>query len=240
MLVKTEGVILHIIKYSEGSIIATVYTGDYGRQAYIINNPRRKVYGKRPALQPMFLVELVAYHKDSRDVQRIKEIKNYPVYQNIPFDISKSTQSLFLSEILYKTLREQESSPELFSFIKNSFLFFDLAEGPAVNFHLYFLFHLTEYLGFLPGMNKAGLNGWFDMRQGLIVPYEPVHPFFISKEATKVLYILSTLKLKELKELKILRSMRGYLTEKLVEYYRLHMENLGEIKSLKVLHEVFA
>jgi DNA repair protein RecO (recombination protein O) len=33
--------------------------------------------------------------------------------------------------------------------------------------------------------------------------------------------------------------MRIYLTSKLTEYYQLHFEHLGEIKSLKVLHEIF-
>lgn len=239
MLITTEGIILHIIRYGESSIIANLYTKDFGRMAYILNSPRNRKTTKRYGFQPMFLVTLVAYHKDSRDIQRVKEIRNYPVYQNIPFDIFKSTQALFISEILLKTLREQESAPELFSFIKNSFLFFDLGESPAANFHIYFLFRLTEYLGFLPDLRISGQKGWFDMRQGMVVPHEPLHPF-VNQEGTEILSVLSNLKINELNELKISRNMRIYLTNKLVEYFRLHFENMGEVKSLKVLHEVFS
>jgi DNA repair protein RecO (recombination protein O) len=241
MLVATEGIVLHSIKYGENSIIATIYTREYGRQAYMMNISRsKKSKNKTGILQPLFLVDMVAYQKDIREVQRIKEVKNQPVYQNIPFDVAKSAQALFLAEMLLKTLREQESYPEMFEFIRNSLVFFDLAEGSAANFHLWFLFRLTEFLGFLPGMEKIGFEGWLDMRKGAVVPFEPSHPFFANREATQVLIKLSSLKLQELAQLKISRNIRGYLTSKLVEYYQLHFEHLGEIKSLKVLHEVFS
>ena len=169
MLSATEGIVLNSIKYGENSLIATIYTKDAGRQSFIINAIRnkKKVY-RQGILQPLFLVELIAYYKDSRDIQRIKEIKNCPVYQNIPFDVSRSAQALFIAEILNKTLREQESSPLLFDFIKNSLLFFDLTEKSTANFHLYFLFHLTEYLGFMPNINKTKDEGWFDMQKGSV------------------------------------------------------------------------
>jgi DNA repair protein RecO (recombination protein O) len=240
MLVASQGIILHFVKYGESSVIVNIYTKEFGRQAYMLNISRgKKSKNKAGFLQPLFLVDLVAYQKDTREVQRIKEIKNQPVYQNIPFDVTKSTQVIFLAEILSKTLREQESAPEMFDFIQNSLLFFDLAEEGVANFHLWFLFRLTEYLGFLPGTKKTGFEGWFDMRKGAVVPHEPPHPLFIHKEATEKLIGLSSLKLHELGQLKISREIRIYLTSKLTEYYQLHFEHLGEIKSLKVLHEIF-
>lgn len=240
MLVATKGIILHSVKYGENSVIINIYTKEFGRQAYILNISRgKKSKNKTGFLQSLFLVDLVAYQKDTREVQRIKEIKNQPVFQNIPFDVTKSTQAVFLAEMLSKTLREQESAPEMFDFIQNSLLFFDLAENGVANFHLWFLFRLTEYLGFLPGTQKTGFEGWFDMRKGAVVPFEPPHPFFFHKEATEKLISLSSLKLHELGQLKISREMRIYLTSKLTEYYQLHFDHLGEIKSLKVLHEIF-
>lgn len=239
MLASTQGIILHHIRYGESSVIVNIYTKDFGRKAFIMNVSRgERSKSKAGILQPLFLVELVFYQKDTREVQRIKEIRNHPVYQNIPYDVAKSSQALFLAEILGKTLREEESSPELFAFIQNSLLFFDLADN-LVNFHLWFLFHLTEYLGFLPATQKAGAHGIFDMRKGMVAPEEPPHPFFLNHEATDVLCSLAGLKLKDLKKVRISRALRAALTAGLVEYYQLHFEHLGEIKSLKVLNEVF-
>src|SRR5690606_41765523 len=108
------------------------------------------------------------------------------------------------------------------------------------NFHLWFLFRLTSYIGILPDTSRAGFENWFDMKKGAVVPYEPSHPLSINKEATEVLIKLSNLKINELRQLKINASIRNYLTEKIVEYYQLHFEHLGTIKSLRVLHEVFS
>ena len=113
MLAATEGIVLHYIKYGESSVIATIYTKDFGRQTYIINAARsKKSQNKAGILQPLFLVDLVTYQKQTREMQRIKEIKNTPVYQNIPFQVAKSSQAIFLAEMLYKTLMAQESSPK--------------------------------------------------------------------------------------------------------------------------------
>lgn len=240
MLVTTEGIVLHFIKYGESSVITTIYTRDFGRQSYLINAARgKKSKNKASLLQALFLVDLVAYQKQTRELHRVKEVKSNQPYQNIAFDIGKSTQVIFLAEVLYRTINEQESFPELFDFIKNALLYFDLMDEGSANFHLFFLFRLTEYLGFLPNTTKIGFEGWFDMKKGAVVPYQPSHPFTANKEVTAYLISLSSLKIHELGKFKISRTMRDSLLTVLLDYYQLHFENLGEIKSMSVLREVF-
>ena len=240
MLATTQGIVLHFIKYRESSVITTIYTRDFGRQSYLINAARSKKSKNRASLlQPLFLVDLVAYQKQSRELHRVKELKSNQPYQNIAFAIAKSTQAILLAEILYKTLNEQESFPEMFDFIKSTLLYFDLMDEGALNFYLFFLFRLTEYLGFLPTTNKIGFEAWFDMKKGAVVPFQPSHPHFANKEVTEHLISLSTLKINELPEFKISRTMRDSLLTVLIDYYQLHFENLGEIKSLNILREVF-
>lgn len=240
MLATTEGIVLHTIKYGESSLISTIYTKDFGRQSYIINAARsKKSKTKAGILQPLFLLDLVTYQKQTREVQRVKEIKNNPAYQNIPFDVIKTSQAIFIAEILYKTLHEEESSPALFEFLKNTFLYFDLMDQNSANFHLFFIFRLTAYLGFMPNTKSIAFEGWFDLKKGEVVPFEPPHPFFVNKEATKYIIQLGKLNLQESANWKIPGKMRNYLLEKLVEYYEFHFQNLGEVKSLKVLKEVF-
>ncbi len=240
MLATTEGIVLHFIKYGESSLIATIFTRDFGRQSFILNAARSKnSKNKAGILQPLFLVDLVAYEKQTRDVQRIKEIKTCQTYQNIPFDIIKSTQAIFLAEILYKTINEQESYPEMFAFIQNALLYFDLMEKGTSNFHLWFLFRLTEYLGFMPDTSHVGFEAWFDLRKGAVVPFEPSHPMFMNKEATQYFLKLAVLKIYELANFRISGKIRDYLLSQLIEYYQLHFDTLGEVKSLKVLRELF-
>lgn len=240
MLVTTEGIVLHFIKYGESSVIATIYTRDYGRQSYLVNAARtKKSQNKSSLLQPLFLVDMVAYQKQSRELHRIKELRCNHVYQNIPFEIIKSSLVIFLAEVLYKSINEQESYPEMYDFIKNSLLFFDLMESGSSNFHLWFLFRLTEYLGFLPDTSRVGFEGWFDFKKGEVVHFQPTHPFYANKDVTQRLMELSTLKIQEISEFVISRQLRDSLITVLIDYYQLHFDNLGEIKSLNVLREVF-
>ncbi len=179
MLATTEGIILHTIKYGESSVIATVYTRDFGRQSYLVNAARGKhAKNKAGILQPLFIVDIVAYHKQSRELNRVKEIKSNHNYQNLSFDITKSTLAIFLAEMLYRSIHEQESYPEMYDFIKHSLLYFDLMETGAANFHVYFLYRLTEYLGFLPELKRVGFQNWFDMKKGRSGSYSTLASFF--------------------------------------------------------------
>lgn len=240
MLAATEGIVLHSLKYGEKSIIVSVYTKAFGRQSFIINSARsKKSKNKSSIFQPLFLVDLVTYQKQSREIQRIKEVRNNPAYQDIPFNISKSTQVIFLAEILNKTLHEEASSAEMFTFLKNALLYFDLTDGRSANFHLFVLLKLSGYLGFQPTIENQSFEGWFDLKNGAVVPFEPSHPLFIHKEATVYFCELATLKIADLSNWKIPARLRDYLLDKLIEYYQFHFQSLGEIKSLKVLKEVF-
>lgn len=240
MLVTTEGIVLHFIKYGESSVIVTIFTREFGRQSYLVNAARsKKSQNKASLLQPLYLVDFVAYQKQTRELHRIKELRSNHVYQNLPFEITKSSIAIFLAEVLYKSIKEQESYPEMYDFIKNSLLYFDLMETGASNFHLWFLFRLTEYLGFLPDTNKVGFEGWFDIKKGTIVHFQPSHPFYANKEVTEKLMKLSAIKIHEIDEFEISRAMRDTLISVLIDYYQLHFDNLGEIKSLNVLREVF-
>ena len=241
MLAATEGIVLHTINYSESSVIATIYTHDFGRQSYLINSARgAKSKNKAGILQPLFLIELVAYQKHSRELNRVKELRIGQVYQSIPFEIGKSSVAIFLAELLYKVIHEQESYPEMFDFIKNSLMYFDLMDAGAGNFHLWFLFRLTEYLGFLPHTEKAGFEKWFDLKTGMVTNFQPSHPFYANKEITECLIAISNVKIHDIGALHISRKTRDTLNSVLIDYYRLHFDDLGEVKSLNVLREVFS
>ena len=240
MLISTEGIVLHFIKYGESSVIVTIFTRDFGRQSYLVNSAHsKKSQNKASLLQPLYLVDIVAYQKQSRELHRIKELRSNHVYQNLPFEITKSSIAIFLAEVLYKSINEQESYPEMYDFIKSSLLYFDLMETGSANFHLWFLFRLTEYLGFLPDTSRVGFEGWLDIKKGAVVHFQPSHPFYANKEATEYLMKLAALKIHETGSFEIPRRMRDALISVLIDYYQLHFDDLGEIKSLNVLREVF-
>lgn len=240
MLYKTKGIVLKYIKYSETSIIVTIYTENFGRQAYIINGVRgKKSKIKANFFQPLFLLDMEVYHKPKRDLQRVKEIQNAFIFTTLPYDIKKSTLAIFIAEILYKTIQEQEPNQELFNYLFNSIQLLDLKAEGLSNFHIYFLIHLTKYLGFFPNNNYSETNSYFDLKAGCFVQIKPMHLSYLEKEESKWLSKMLFFSEDQHKDLKINYKTRNHLIEKILEYYLLHNEGVANIKSLDVFKEVF-
>jgi DNA repair protein RecO (recombination protein O) len=240
MLFKTRGIVLHHIKYSETSVIVTIYTELFGRKSYLINGVRsKKAKIKANILQPLFLLDMEVYNKPKRDLQRVKEVQNDFIFNSLPYDIRKSTVALFIAEILYKTIQEQEPNSDLFSYLYNSIQVFDLKEEGAANFHLYFLIHLTKYLGFFPENNYSETYPYFDLKAGRFVQLKPLHLFFLDKEDSAILSGLIVFSENQHDQLKITPGSRINILEKILDYYSLHNEGVSNVKSLSVLKDVF-
>ena len=239
MIEKTRGVFLHAVKYSETSLITSIYTEAYGRQSFIINGVRSKNSTVKAAIfQPLYLLDLEIYYKSNREIHRIKNAQIAFPYTTIPFDIRKSTQVLFLSEVLYKCLREEEPNIELFDFIYHSLTLLDLTEAGISNFHLWFLFKLTRFLGFSPSRENAEISNFFDLQSARFVSHEPLHDQFTDKQLTVLFTRLFNIDSSSIENLDYTQHERRWVLEKLLEFYHIHLGNLGEFKSLEVLKEV--
>ncbi|MCB2197666.1 MAG: DNA repair protein RecO [Bacteroidetes bacterium] len=240
MLHKTRGIVLNHIKYSETSIIVTIYTEMFGRQAYIINGVRgKKSKIKANLFQPLFLLDMEVYHKPKRDLQRAKEIQNASIFYTIPYDLKKSTIAIFIAEILYKTIQEHEPNADLFNYLFNSIQLLDFKEKGIANFHIYFLLHLTKYLGFFPDNNYSEKYSYFDLKAGNFVQIKPMHFSFLDKEPSAFLNQMLTFSDNQHENLHIHYKERIQILEKVLEYYALHNEGLSSVKSLEILKEVF-
>lgn len=187
----------------------------------------------------MFAVEMDIYRKPQNQIHRVKELRLLSTYHSLPFQVSKTTQALFLAEILYKTLREEESYPQLFSFIENMMAYFDLMPQGFGSFHLYFLARLTEYLGFFPNFGISVNEGYFDLSNGCILTTEPGHPHYADKTISAYLARLFNLPLNELEHFRPDGKTKSTLLDKLLTYYQIHFGSMGKINSLAVLKEIF-
>jgi DNA repair protein RecO (recombination protein O) len=237
MLHKTRGIVFHTTKYGESSLVVQIYTELFGIQSYIINSVRKK-HPKYHAnlFQPLTPVDLVVYHKERPGLQRISDIKANPLLINITTDVFKTSIVFFLNEILYKSIREEEANPQLFDFILQSIEWLDHSHN-APNFHLVFLASLCRYLGFAPDRNYSEQNQIFNLRDGNFQATFPNHPNFITPPLSEKLF--SILNANYTSDLNINNAERKLLIDFLLEYYTLHIENFGEVKTKKVLEEIW-
>jgi DNA repair protein RecO (recombination protein O) len=239
MLIKTRGIVLSYLKYRETSIIARVYTERLGVQSYVVNGVRKaKPPGRIALFQPFTLLELVAYvARGSGGLTRLSEFRCAEPFRSLPYEVQKSSVALFLSEVVSRAVREEEQNEPLFQFLHDSILAFDQQTAGTENFALVFLLRLATYLGF--GVSSGGEL----TDQVIMAGHAPT-----SSGATGP----ATLRLREFEHYfdELLRDaasstipngrVRHELLNVLIRYYQLHVEQMGEIRSLDILSQVLA
>lgn len=237
MLHKIQAIVLKVTNYRDSSVIAQLFTDKFGLQSYIIHGakkPKSKI--RVNMLQPLQLLNLVANHSPRGGLQRISDLQLALPFSSIPYDIAKTSVVMFLNEILYKILRQQTGDEPIFQFVFNAISWLDSVEKMPANFHLYFLVRLSRYLGFYPRFNRVQ-HTYFDLRDGVFIK-EPLHADVLHPPHSDWLLSLMNQSLEELHLLKIPSSERNFLLQKILTYYQLHMDYLGEIRSHKILEEV--
>lgn len=239
MLHKTRGIVFKTTNYSESSIIVQIFTEKFGLQSYMVNGakkPKAKINSNM--LQPIHLLDMVVYHKNTGNVQRIKELKNSPLLQSIPYDVIKSSVALFLNEVLYKSVKQQSADENLFGFIFSAIEWLDHQNEGVANFHLLFLIQLTRYLGFYPDRDLSGEADYFDMKNGVFCKYKPDGVLYLSPPHTNNFTLLINCSFENILQITLSNDERRHLIQKILEYYTLHIEGFGNIRSHEVLEEV--
>jgi len=239
MLHKTRGIVFKTTDYGESSVVVQVFTEKFGLQSYIVNGAKKpKAKIARNMLQPLHLLDMVVYHKETGNVQRIKEVKNSPQLQSIPYDVIKSSLAMFLNEILYKAIKQQSADENMFDFVFSAIEWLDHQTDGIANFHLLFLIRLTRYLGFYPDRYLAGEADYFDLKNGTFSRFKPDSVLYLSPPHTQNFTMLLQGTFENIGSIKLNNDERRYLINKLLDYYALHIEGFGNIKSHEVLEEV--
>jgi DNA repair protein RecO (recombination protein O) len=245
MIHSTKGIVLRTVKYGETSMIATIYTELFGVQSYIVNGVRKsskKGPGKANLFQPAAILDLIVYHNELKNLQRIKEFKWGYIYQHIFFDILKNSVALFMVELLQKTLRQPEANPDLFHFIEDAFIHLDEADAHVTaNFSLFFALHLTSFYGFRFSDDYSDETPFLDLQEGEFMHDHPIHPFFLQGQYSFVTsQLLKVMQPHELKEIRLNQEMRRVLLQAYQTFYALHIHDFGVMKTLPILYEVLA
>jgi len=240
MLHKTRGIVFHTTDFSETSIIAKIYTESFGVQSYLVNSVRKKNAKTRSnVFQPLSLVEMVVYHKERGGIQRVAEIRNAPQYKSIPFDVFKSSIVLFLNEVLYRSVKEEDENTDLFEFLYNTLQLLDLQPQAGSSFHLLFLLRLTRFLGFHPNGRYSDEAPVFDLQEGVFRPSHPPHPFYLDSTLARKFDELIAAGTDLSVNPEMTAEDRRMLIERMLEYYRHHIDGFGEVRSHKVLEEIW-
>jgi DNA repair protein RecO (recombination protein O) len=185
------------------------------------------------------LLELVVSQKDKADLQYIQEARVAYLYQSMHLDIRKSSILLFLNELLYKSIQEEAANPKLFRFIFDHLIILDQTNENPANFHLLFVIHLTQYIGFYPHGRYLNENTVFDLVEGQFLQAEalPAENFITGLNCRWLSKLLATSP-EKFYSVTVPSVVRNELLDKILRYYHIHLPLTGEFKSHIVLHDV--
>ena len=239
-LIKTRAIVLRTIKYRESSVIAELFTEELGLRKYIIHGVRQKKARVQSALlQVMALVDIVAYEREDRDLLHLAEIKAGYAYRELPFDIRKGAVSLFMAEVAQKTIRESSPNEALFAFLWDSMEMLDTYQGKMTHWPLLYLVHLSAQLGFWPaGEFDEKSASWFDMQEGEFVETVPQHAYYMAPSEAQAFSQALGMTFAEANEWGITSGLRRKVLQATLDYYRMHIPNMGNIQSHLIFREV--
>lgn len=221
---KTRGIVLSAMKYRESSLLVRVYTEEFGLCHFIIKGVRGpKSKHKAAVFQVLSLLELDLSHQANKAFQTLLEARSAYPYQRLPYAFSTLSMGLFLAEILQKVLKEESPQPDLFVYLWDFFVQLDQSSAGVENAHLCFLWELSAYLGFGPSDvqemqdqlqqhgRPQGQASWWPQLQALLQG-QPIAG--------------------------LNGRLRSEMLSAFLDFYRLHVEPFGEVKSLEVFQQM--
>ncbi len=239
MLTRTKAILLHHVRYSDSSLIAHFYTQEYGRLSVMVKGISSKRGSARfNYFQPLNIFNTELYYYENRELHNLKEMSLAYIPKRISGDIHRTTVAMFISELLYNVIREEDVNRMLFDFIESSVISLDEMNEGISNFHLWFLVAFTDYTGIGPSGTETG-NCFFDMLTGQFTPLQPQHHDFLEPEAATVLNRLLHMPAAEIHTLRLTGEERTDLLARLLKYYSLHLPGIRQIRSLQVLKDIF-
>ena len=238
MLVKTNAIVLSKIKYRDNDLIVKCYTKNRGVVSYLLRGVLKssKQSSKVAYYQLLSQLQIEENYKPKQTLQFISEVKLNVVYHSLHTNVLKSAITMFLSEVLSSTLKEEEPNEALYNFLETTLELLD-NETEFSNFHLLFLLELTKHLGFYP--DTAQINfPYFNLTSGEF-ELKPQQVYSISGENLVTLKTLLGIKFDALHTVKLNSNQRQSFLNMMLLYYELQLGDFRKPKSLQIFNQVF-
>lgn len=239
-LFKSTGIVFRSTKYSESSLILDIFTREKGLRSFIVSGVRSSSKSKNKAslYQHLSILDLVAYDKDDK-LARIKECRIEHHYKKLSYDVIRSSIGLFILEVCKNAIREREENIPLFDFIYSRLIFLDGTEPINLSlFSIKFMLELTEHIGFMPINNFHSDTPFFDLYNGKYLNHNN-EKYVATKEVSAAIGMIDHMTMEGLNALSYPKELRNQIIDDLVVYYRLHIEQFRELKTLEVLRVIF-
>ena len=208
-------IVLHTTKVGESSIVIHCLSREYGRRSFIV-----KGLGKKTGsglLLPMNIVEAEILESGKSDLRMARKLSSAANMLGIRNDLYKNSICMFLSEVLFRTIKDGALEEGLYEWCRGQILLLEALKGDFSNFHLRFLLEFCVALGFSPSLDS--LSPFFK-------DTNCIKDFLVADFASSMLIPLNG-------------AARNEIAEGLLRYLEFHSETSLHVNSLRVLREIF-
>lgn len=211
----TEFILLHTTRYGDSSIILHILSKEYGRKGFFVKNISRRCVSS--VFFPLAILEAdIDDHVRSR-MPNVRNVSLRYALNGIRNNLKKGAISVFVSEVLFRVVKEGMQDSALYDMCERNILLLDAMESDFSNFHLYFLMEFIIALGFSPAP-------------------EDLEPFM--GEHLSLMSDFISLPFSEAMLVPMSGGIRSELAERLLKYIEFHIESPVNVNSLKVLKEL--
>ena len=215
MTTNTELIVLHTTKFGENSLVVHTLSRDYGRRSFFVRGAGKK---QMSLFLPLNILEADIQESTKTTLFTARNLSVRCPLAGIRNNMFKNSMTMFMSEVLYRVLKEGVYEQGLYEWCMKTILLLDAISTDFSNYHIRFLLELAVAMGFRPEGK--------DLEPFVGVHYPIVERFMQEPFAESMLIPLSG-------------TVRNDLSEKILRYIEFHTESSININSLRVLHELF-
>ena len=216
MTVNTELIVLHTTKFGENSIVVHTLSREYGRRSFLVRGAGKRLMS---LFLPLNILEAAVQESTKSTLFTARNLTARHPLLGIRSNVFKNSMTMFMSEVLYRVIKEGAAEQGLYEWCERNILLLDAVQNDFSNFHLRFLLELTVALGFSPESR--------DLQPFVGDQYPTVERFMQTSFAESMLIPLNG-------------SVRNEIAEEILRYIEFHTESSVNINSLKVLRDLYA
>lgn len=217
MTQNTELIVLHTTKFGENSLVVHTLSKAYGRRSFLVKGAGKK--SMMSLFLPLNVLEADILETNKSTLFTARNLTAKHPLLGIRNNMFKNSMTMFMSEVLYRVVKDGSYEQGLFEWCEKDILLLDAIQTDFSNFHIRFLLELTVALGFSPESQ--------DLMPFVGEHYPAVEKFMTLPFADSMLIPLNG-------------AARNEIAEEILRYIEYHTESSVNVNSLKVLRELFA
>ena len=217
MTKNTELIVLHTTKFGENSLVVHTLSKDYGRRSFLVKGAGKK--SMMSLFLPLNVLEADILETNKSTLFTARNLTAKHPLLGIRNNMFKNSMTMFMSEVLYRVVKDGAYEQGLFEWCEKDILLLDAIQTDFSNFHIRFLLELTVALGFSPESQD-------------LMPFVAEH-YPVGEKCMTLPFADSML-------IPLNGAARNEIAEEILRYIEYHTESSVNVNSLKVLRELFA